>query len=108
MIGGEPATESVRVGPLAAEVRTKYARSRLTPRAARYSIASEGPVQYGLPSRHPRVRDPSADLASGLSSSGATGCQEPQCPCESRALKTILPVPRQCSPTRSKRTGAWA
>ena len=49
MIRGEPAIESVRGGSASTGLQRKYARKLVTEPRTRYAIASEAPVQYGLP-----------------------------------------------------------
>src|SRR5256714_750834 len=72
-------------------------------------IASDGPVQYGLPSRQLASRDASALRASGASSaSGAAARQALQRPASERVENETEPGPRQCRPTRSNRGDAAA
>src|SRR5256714_1586159 len=72
-------------------------------------IASDGPVQYGLPSRQLASRDASALRASGASSaSGAAARQALQRPASERVENETEPEPRQCGPRRSNRGDAAA
>src|SRR2546423_15410824 len=72
-------------------------------------MASDGPVQYGLPSRQLASRDASALRASGASSaSGAAARQALQRPASERVENDTAPEPRQCRPARSNRGDAAA
>src|SRR5919199_4456354 len=65
-------------------------------------MPSDGPVQYGLPSRQLASLVASPLIVSGASSaSGAAGRQALQRPESDRVANETLPGPRQCSPTRS-------
>src|SRR5438132_1014950 len=108
-IGGEPAIDGRRSGIRSSGLRMKYARNRSTCPRSRYAIRSDGPVQNGLPSRHPRVRRFSELCTSGRSSlSGAAWCQALQRPSSERVRNCTEPGPLQCSPTRSNSEGAAA
>jgi hypothetical protein len=96
MIPGRVARAGARRASCSTELRMKNARSRVTSPLSLYSIASESPVQYGLPSfQRPRALS-SPVPRSGLSStSGRAGCQAVHAPLSERVRNQTLPGPRQ-------------
>src|SRR3954471_24929341 len=96
---GEPAIDRRRGGRASTGLQTRNARSRVTRPCVRYWIAADAPVQYGLAMRQPG----GAGGSRPSSASGAAACHALQRPANERVRNETFPVPRQCTPTRSKR-----